>query len=918
MTKFTAIAIRRMWLDFFRSKDHYELPSVSLIPVDDPSLLWINSGVATLKPYFDGRKTPPSPRLTNSQKSIRTNDIENVGYTARHHTLFEMLGNFSIGDYFKKEAIMYAWEFLTDKKWIGFDPAKLYVTIYKDDQEAYEIWRNVIGLSDERIIKGDKDTNFWEIGTGPCGPNTEIFYDRGEKYDPEQLGLKLLQDDLENDRYLEVWNIVFSQYNNNGDGTYTDLPRKNIDTGAGLERITSIIQETPTNFETDLFMPIIKAVEKLVNRKYHYDETALFNNDSEQLKINTAFKVIADHIRAVTFAIADGAFPGNKDRGYVIRRLIRRASLYGKKIDLTEPFLFKLVGTVVNIMQEYYSYLVEKQLIVEQAVLDEENKFLRTLEQGNKLFNEVKTKYGTISKEHAFRLFESYGFPIELIEEEAHEAGISVDRVGFDELLENAKTISRTNRKDIKAIHLQSELFTKLDVASQFVGYEHEQVNNTEIVFMFADDKPVTKLTNTTGYIILKETPFYAEKGGQAADHGLILKDNTTAYVLDVQQGPNKQHLHFVKVEGTLKIGDLVNASIDSDRRFYTRKNHSGTHLIHAALREVLGSHVMQTGSYNDDEHLRIDITHNQAITPAEITDVEASVTKAIKAAIPCEVIYTDMQTALDVHHALAFFTEKYDAEVRIVKFGTYSCELCGGTHVTNSQDVEDLLVTGLESKGVGTFRIHAITSNKTIASYLNEQFLKEKTEAINYFYKYNQGKKALLDQCLEQTWEQISNLTVSKTNWKQLKELVAQFKEDFKHWQKQYDNILIQQFVKQYNTLLPQTKNGINVLTHQFTAKVDINALKVLIDDYKVRYQNLLIFFVDVSDEKQATLIVGVSDDLHDRYQAGKIIQQLNPLLGGKGGGNNSVAQSGFNNKDKTLLVKLFADPLEFLKHHG
>lgn len=918
MTKFTANSIRRMWLDFFRSKDHYELPSASLIPVDDPSLLWINSGVATLKLYFDGRKTPPSPRLTNSQKSIRTNDIENVGYTARHHTLFEMLGNFSIGDYFKKEVIMYAWEFLTDKKWIGFDPAKLYVTIYKDDQEAYEIWRNVIGLSDERIIKGDKDTNFWEIGAGPCGPNTEIFYDRGEKYDPEQLGLKLLQDDLENYRYLEVWNIVFSQYNNNGDGTYTDLPRKNIDTGAGLERITSIIQETPTNFETDLFMPIIKVVEKLVNGKYYYDETALFNNDSEQLKINTAFKVIADHIRAVTFAIADGAFPGNKDRCYVIRRLIRRASLYGKKIDLTEPFLFKLVGTVVNIMQEYYSYLVEKQPIVEQAVLDEENKFLRTLEQGNKLFNEVKTKYGTISKEHAFRLFESYGFPIELIEEEAHEAGISVDRVGFDELLENAKIISRTNRKDIKAIHLQSELFTKLDVASQFVGYEHEQVNNTEIVFMFADDKPVTKLTNTTGYIILKETPFYAEKGGQTADHGLILKDNTTAYILDVQQGPNKQHLHFVKVEGTLEIGDLVNASIDSDCRFYTRKNHSGTHLIHAALREVLGNHVMQTGSYNDDERLRIDITHNQVITPAEITAVEASVIKAIKAAIPCEVIYTDMQTALDVHHALAFFTEKYDVEVRIVKFGTYSYELCGGTHVTNSQDVEDLLVTGLESKGVGTFRIHAITSNKTIASYLNEQFLKEKTEAINYFDKYNQRKKALLDQRLEQTWEQISNLTVSKTNWKQLKELVSQFKEDFKHWQKQYDNILIQQFVKQYNTLLPQTKNGINVLTHQFTTKVDINALKVLIDDYKVRYKKLLIFFVDVSDEKQATLIIGVSDDLHDRYQSGKIIQQLNPLLCGKGGGNNSVAQSGFNNKDKTLLVKLFADPLEFLKHHG
>ncbi|WP_374696100.1 alanine--tRNA ligase [Spiroplasma endosymbiont of Polydrusus formosus] len=920
MTKFTANTIRKMWLDFFRSKDHCELPAVSLIPVDDPSLLWINSGVATLKQYFDGRKTPPSPRLTNSQKSIRTNDIENVGYTARHHTLFEMLGNFSIGDYFKKEAIMYAWEFLTDKKWIGFDPDKLYVTIYKDDKEAYEMWHNVIGLSDNRIIKGNKDTNFWEIGEGPCGPNTEIFYDRGEKYDPGHLGLKLLQKDLENDRYLEVWNIVFSQYNNNGDGTYTDLPRKNIDTGAGLERITSIIQEMPTNFETDLFMPIIKVVEELVKKGFHYNETALFSGDVQQLKINTAFKVIADHLRAVTFAIADGAFPGNKDRGYVIRRLIRRASLYGKKLGLEEPFLFKLVAIVVKIMQEYYSYLVEKQPIIEQTVLDEENKFLKTLEQGNKLFTEVKNKYGIISKEHSFQLFESYGFPIELIEEEAREAGIKVDRAGFDELLENAKTISRTNRKDIKAIQLQNELFTKLDVVSQFVGYEHEQVNNTEIVFMFANDKLVTKLINTTGYIILQETPFYVEKGGQAADHGLILKDNTTAYVLDVQQGPNKQHLHFVKVEGILQVGDVVNAYVDSNRRFYTRKNHSGTHLIHTALREVLGIHVMQMGSYNDDERLRIDITHNQPITQAEITAVETSVYKAIKAAIPCEIIYTDIQTALYVHHALAFFTEKYDAEVRIVKFGNYSCELCGGMHVANSRDVEDLLVTGLESKGAGTIRIHAITSNKTIASYLNDQFLKEKTEAINYFNKYNkynQGKTKLPDHNLEKMWNKISNLTVSKVNWKLLKELVGQFKEIFKQWQKHYKNSLIQQFVKQHNTLAPQKKNNLNILTNQFSTKVDVNAFKALIDDYKAHYYNLVILLVAMGDDNQATLVVGVSDDLHDRYQASQIIKQLNPLLEGKGGGNNSVAQSGFKNRNSDILTKLLIDPLEFLKQH-
>ncbi|WP_425379452.1 alanine--tRNA ligase [Spiroplasma endosymbiont of Stenodema calcarata] len=916
MTKLTANVIRKMWLDFFRSKNHYELPSVSLIPVDDPSLLWINSGVATLKPYFDGRKTSPAPRLTNSQKSIRTNDIENVGYTARHHTLFEMLGNFSIGDYFKKEAIIYAWEFLTDKKWIGFDSSKLYVTVYKDDQEAYDVWHNVIGLSPDRIIKGGKYTNFWEIGEGPCGPNTEIFYDRGEKYDPEHIGIKLLKEDLENDRYLEVWNIVFSQYNNNGDGTYTDLPRKNIDTGAGLERITSIIQETPTNFETDLFMPIIKATEKLTKGKYHYDETALFTGDSQQIKINTAFKVIADHLRAVTFAIADGAFPGNKDRGYVIRRLIRRASLYGKKIGLEQAFLYQLVQTVITIMSEYYTYLIEKQIIIEQAVLDEENKFLKTLEQGTKLFNEVKTKYGLISKEHAFRLFESYGFPIELIEEEAQEAGIKVDRAGFEELLANAKEISRTNRKDIKAIHLQSNLFTHLDVASVFVGYEQEQVNNVEIVFMFANDKSVSELTNTTGYIILKETPFYAEKGGQAADRGLILKDNNTAYVLDVQQGPNKQHLHYVKVDGTLKMNDLVNVSIDSDRRFYTRKNHSGTHLIHATLREVLGSHVMQTGSYNDDERLRIDITHNKSISSAEIMAVEAAVIKAIHAAIPCEIIYTDMQRALTVHHALAFFTEKYDEEVRIIKFGTYSCELCGGTHVANSQDVEDLLITGIESKGAGTFRIHAITSNKTIASYLNEQFLKEKTDVVNYFEKYNQGKFILVDEQLEEIWDQISNLTVSKENWKLLKQLVNQFKDCFKQWQKKYDNVVIQNFVKQYNMLPLQENNNIKILTHQFSTNVDVNALKVLIDDYKARYSNILIFFVDMNDLKQQKLVIGVGEMIQDKYQAGHIIRQLNPLLDGKGGGNNSVAQSGF--KNNTIIAELLSDPLGFLQKHG
>ncbi|AHF57659.1 alanine--tRNA ligase [Spiroplasma eriocheiris] len=904
MRKLTSTEIRQLWLDFFKSKDHYELKPASLIPVDDPSLLWINSGVATLKPYFDGRKTPPAKRLTNSQKSIRTNDIENVGHTARHHTLFEMLGNFSIGDYFKKEAIEFAWEFLTSPQWIGFDPAKLYITIYEEDEEAYHIWKDIIGLSDDRIIKGGKDTNFWEIGEGPCGPNTEIFYDRGEKYDPQHVGLRLLKEDIENDRYLEVWNIVFSQFNNNGDGTYSELPRKNIDTGAGLERITSIIQETPTNFETDLFLPIIKATEKIISNKYQYDPSDFWKEPSEQTKINTAFKVIADHIRAATFAIADGVFPSNKDRGYVIRRLIRRASLYGKKLGINQPFLYLLVIEVINAMVPFYDYLIAKQEIITQAIKDEEVKFLNTLEQGSKLFNELKEKYGEISKENAFKLFESYGFPIELIEEEAADNNIKVDSAGFYQLLEQAKDLSRTNRKNIKAMHLQNELFTKLDVASEFVGYEVEEVKDAKVVFMFAHNQEVKVLSDQEGYLILNRTPFYAEKGGQAADHGIITSANATIQVVDVQQGPNKQNIHHVIVNGTIKLGAEVNALIDKDKRFYTRKNHSGTHLLHAALREVLGTHAMQTGSYNDEERLRIDITHNQNITSEEISKVEASVSQAIKAAIPCEVIYTNMDEALNKYHALAFFTEKYDEIVRIVRFGTYSCELCGGTHVANSQEVEDLMVTGVESKGAGTYRVHAITSHKTIAAYLNDEFLKIKNEVMVLIDKYNQGKENLPDENLESLWNQINDLAVSKEHLKQLKDLILVFKEQYKQWNKKYANFRMQEHLTQYQDLSVTTINNINVLYHRFNVEIDLATLKALVDNYKAKYDNLLVFFVDFHHQDDYKLVVGVSKDLQTQYQAGNIVKKLNPLIEGNGGGNPSVAQSGFKNKTMMLTI--------------
>lgn len=440
MNKFSSNEIRQLWLNFFKSKNHYELPSFSLIPNNDPSLLWINSGVSVLKKYFNGIQTPPSKRLTNVQRAIRTNDIENVGFTARHHTFFEMLGNFSIGDYFKKEAIQYAWEFLTNKQWIGLNKQNIYISFYEKDIETFNIWNKIIKLNKNHIIKGNKNTNFWEIGEGPCGPNTEIFYDRGKKYDPNNLGIKLLKKNIENNRYLEIWNIVFSQFNNNGDGTYTELLFKNIDTGAGLERITSIIQKTPTNYEIDSFLIIIKSIEKLTNNTFIYNKNNFFENKSKYKKIDISFKIIADHIRAITFAIADGVYPGNKDRNYIIRKLIRRASLYGQQLKFQKPFLYLLVNNVIKSMSPFYNYLKNKKKTIINIIKNEEIKFLNILKKGEIIFNKIKLKYNTISKENAFLLFDSYGLPIEWLTEKAKKNNIFIDIKGFNNLLKNSKS----------------------------------------------------------------------------------------------------------------------------------------------------------------------------------------------------------------------------------------------------------------------------------------------------------------------------------------------------------------------------------------------------------------------------------------------------------------------------------------------
>ncbi|WP_026389253.1 alanine--tRNA ligase [[Acholeplasma] multilocale] len=894
MKKLSTNEIRQMWLDFFQSKGHHFLAPVSLIPVDDASLLWINSGVATLKPYFDGRKTPPAPRLTNSQKAIRTNDIENVGVTARHQTMFEMLGNFSIGDYFKTEAIHFAWELLTSEEWFAIPKEKLYITVFNEDPEAYRVWTEEIGIPEDHIFSMTRDTNFWDVGQGPCGPNTEMFYDRGEKWDPENLGTKLLSEDLENDRYIEVWNVVFSQFNNDGNNNYAELPRKNIDTGAGLERLASIFQDTPTNFETDIFLPTIKKVETMCDQQFKYSIENYTNPVKAQTRINTAFKVIADHVRATSFAIADGVFPGNKDRGYIIRRLIRRSSVYGRELGITTAFLYKLVDEVIKAMGDFYPYLIDKKEMIEDAIRTEEEKFLKTLSKGYDLLEKIINDEKEVSAKNALLLFESFGFPIEQTLEMAEERGVKVDLEGFEKLLEQTKEAARNARKDLKAWDKQNELFTKLTVESEFTGWEETVRSDSTINFMFADDKEIKSLTDAEGFIILDKTPFYAEKGGQAADNGIIIGENGTAMVIDVQQGPNKQNIHRVQVTGTLTTGDVVEAKVDEDKRTLTMKNHSGTHMIHYALRHVLGDTVMQSGSYNDENGLRMDFTFNRNVTEAELKETEAEVLRRIKEAHDREVYFCNMDDAVNKYGALAFFTEKYDEEVRVVKFGDFSSELCGGTHVDNTKDIEDFIITGIESKGSGTFRIKCLTSNETVNEYLREQFKKHLDEAGKVTDKYNQLQTILKDETLESLNKQIIGLDITKANLETLKTLVEQYKEVFKGYDKKANDLITAAKLEQFKTLEPTINaDGVNEIK-LFTTDLTIKDLKELADQLRNKFEDLIVILGSETNG-EGFLVVGVSESIQDKFKAIDIFKNIKEV-NAKGGGNANLAQGKYS----------------------
>lgn len=710
MKKLSGSEIRSMWIKFFESKGHKWMPGVNLIPQGDKSLLWVNAGVTGLKKYFDGSEIPPCRRITNVQKSIRTNDIENVGHTARHHTFFEMLGNFSIGDYFRKEAIAFAIEILTSPEWFDMPLDKLYMTYNPDDLESFRYWQDH-GVAADHLIP--LEGNYWQIGEGPCGPNTEVFFDRGEKYDPEGLGIKLLQDDMENDRYIEIWGIVFSQYNAvNGVARkdYKELPSKNIDTGSGLERIACIMQGTETNFETDLFMPIIEETKKLCGKPY----------SGEYLM---SYRVIADHARCLTFALSDGAYFSNEGRGYVLRRIIRRAMRYGQKLGINEPFMYNLVKTVANRYSDFYPELLEKVEFVSKMIKGEEEKFIRTLSSGEAMLREMIAGKKELEGAAIFKLYDTFGFPSDLTKEICLEAGVTADMEGFEKAMEEQKERARNARGEIESFHKQSKDLLAFKDKSEFT-YDPKDIES-KVIGCFVDGVRVDSIEEE-GEIAFDIDNFYAESGGQVSDGGRVYNGFAEADVIGVSKAPSGQHLLRVHLRyGAIKEGDKLNLEIDKKKRELTARNHSATHLLHAALGEVLGRHVDQKGSYVDENYLRFDYAALSKPTDEELRAIEELVNEKIAEAIP------EVTKVLPIEEAKLLgaemeFSEKYGDTVRVVTFGEFSKEFCGGTHVGNSSDIGVFVI---ESEGAVASGIRRIQGRTSLGAY---KFLANKKRVLS------------------------------------------------------------------------------------------------------------------------------------------------------------------------------------------
>lgn len=853
MSKSTA-EIRQAFLDFFHSKGHQVVASSSLVPNNDPTLLFTNAGMNQFKDVFLGLDKRNYSRATTSQRCVRAggkhNDLENVGYTARHHTFFEMLGNFSFGDYFKHDAIQFAWELLTGENWFALPKERLWVTVYETDDEAYEIWEKEVGIPRERIIRiGDNkgapyaSDNFWQMGdTGPCGPCTEIFYDHGDHIwggppgSPEEDG----------DRYIEIWNIVFMQFNRQADGTMEPLPKPSVDTGMGLERIAAVLQHVNSNYDIDLFRTLIEAVAKVTGA------TDLGNK---------SLRVIADHIRSCAFLVADGVLPSNENRGYVLRRIIRRAVRHGNMLGAKETFFYKLVGPLIEVMGSAGEELKRQQAQVEQVLKTEEEQFARTLERGLALLDEelAKLQGDTLDGETAFRLYDTYGFPVDLTADVCRERNIKVDEAGFEAAMEE----QRRRAREASGFGADYNAMIRVDSASEFKGYDHLELNG-KVTALFVDGKAVEAINaGQEAVVVLDQTPFYAESGGQVGDKGELKGAGFTFAVDDTQKyGQAIGHLGKLSA-GALKVGDAVQADVDEARRARIRLNHSATHLMHAALRQVLGTHVAQKGSLVSDQVLRFDFSHNEAMKPSEIREVEDLVNAQIRRNLPIETNIMDLDAA-KAKGAMALFGEKYDERVRVLSMGDFSTELCGGTHASRTGDIGLFRIISESGTAAGIRRIEAVTGEGAMAT------VHAQSDRLNDIAHLLKGDSQNLGDKVRAVLERTRQL---EKELQQLKDQAAA-QESANLSSKAVD------------------LNGVKLLVSEL-AGIEPKMLRTMVDDLKNQLGSTVIVLATVVEGK-VSLIAGVSKDVTDRVKAGELIGMVAQQVGGKGGGRPDMAQAG------------------------
>lgn len=861
MKKYGVNELRKMYLDFFESKGHLVLKSFSLVPQNDNSLLLINAGMAPLKPYFTGQEIPPRKRVATCQKCIRTGDIENVGKTARHGTFFEMLGNFSFGDYFKTEAIHWSWEFLTEV--VGLDANRLYPSVYETDDEAFRIWNEEMGIPKERIFRFGKEENFWEHGAGPCGPCSEIYYDRGEAYG---CGSPDCTVGCDCDRYMEVWNNVFTQFENDGKGNYTELENKNIDTGMGLERLAVVVQDVDSIFAVDTIKALLDKVCELAGCKYKEDETK-----------DISLRLITDHIRSVTFMISDGIMPSNEGRGYVLRRLLRRAARHGRLLGIQGKFLAKLSETVINMSKDGYPELEEKKAMIFTVLTEEEDKFNKTIDQGLAILADLEAKLTKEGKkvldgQDAFKLYDTYGFPLDLTKEILEEKNFEVDEEGFQKAMKEQKDMARNARKTTNYMGADVTVYQSIDAAitSKFVGYDR-YTHDSKISVLTTEDELVDELTEgATGTIIVDETPFYATMGGQKADFGIIEKDGSTFVVEDTikLQGGKIGHVGVVK-SGSFKVGETVTLTVDAANRQDTCKNHSATHLLQKALRMVLGDHVEQAGSLVTKDRLRFDFTHFQALTKEQIQEVEAIVNEQIAKNI--EVVTQEMSIEeAKKTGAMALFGEKYGDVVRVVKMGDFSIELCGGTHVANTGVISSFKIISEAGIAAGVRRIEALTGNGVIVHF--EKIEKELHDAA----KAAKAEPANLTKKIETMLEEIKQLQAENAKLKN--KLAKEALGDV------LDQVVEVKGVKVLATSVPD---------------VDMNELRNLGDQLKEKLGNGVVVLASSLNGKVSLLAMATDDAMKKGAHAGNLIKAIASCVGGGGGGRPNMAQAGGKNPD-------------------